>query len=202
MSGPSGDRPAVFLDRDGTVIQHVHYLGDPSGVRLLAEAGPALRRFQDAGYALVIITNQSAIGRGYITVEQYESVNAEMARQLADEGVTLDAVYHCPEAPTGDDRTAVTHSDRKPGPGMLLRGGRELGLNLSTSWMIGDMISDVLAGLNAGCQGAILVETGKELLEDEAAAVPGLIKATDLGAAADLILGSTADPSNWKDNRP
>jgi D,D-heptose 1,7-bisphosphate phosphatase len=186
-------RPAVFLDRDGTVIEQVHYLSDPARVRLLPDAGPALRRLRDAGYALVVITNQSAIGRGWITVEQYDAVNDEMNRRLALEGVTLDGIYYCPEVPTADDRLAITHRDRKPGPGMLLRAARELGLDLSTSWMIGDMISDALAGINAGCRGSLLVETGKELLEEEARSVDGYTLVPDLSAAADVILGPPDD---------
>ena len=82
---------SVFLDRDGTVIEQVHYLSDPAKVRLVPDAGPALRRLRDAGFALVVVTNQSAIGRGKMSVEQYEAVNAEMDRQLAAEGITLDA---------------------------------------------------------------------------------------------------------------
>jgi mannose-1-phosphate guanylyltransferase len=194
-------RPAVFLDRDGTVIEHVHYIGDPSKVRLLAGVTPALRRLQEAGFPLVVVTNQSAIGRGYITVEQYEAVNAEMVRQLAIEGVTLDAVYYCPEAPSGEDRAIVTHEDRKPGPGMLLKGAKDHNLDLSTSWMIGDMISDALAGINAGCRGTFLVETGKKLLEDEAGAVPGLVVVPDLSAAADVILGAIAETPTSKGSR-
>ena len=185
-------RPAVFFDRDGTVIEYVHYLSDPAKTRLLPDAGPALRRLRGAGYALVVITNQSAIGRGIITVEQYGLVNDEMNRQLAAEGVELDGIYYCPEVPVDDDRTAVTHGDRKPGPGMLIRASKDLGLDLSTSWMIGDMISDALAGINAGCKGSFLVETGKGLAGDEAGAfrvVP------NLSAAADAILGSTDDPT-------
>ena len=196
-AGANGTRPAVFLDRDGTVIEQVHYLSDPAKVRLLPDAGPALRRLRDAGYALVAITNQSAIGRGMITVGQYEAVNDAMNRRLAAEGVTLDAIYYCPEAPTGDDRTAITHGDRKPGPGMLIRASKDLGLDLSTSWMIGDMISDVLAGINAGCKGSLLVETGKGLAEDEARAAEGTIIVPDLSAAADLILGSSQDHSSY-----
>jgi D,D-heptose 1,7-bisphosphate phosphatase len=189
-----GTRPAVFLDRDGTVIEQVHYLGDPARVRLLPGAASALRRLRDAGYALVVITNQSAIGRGWLTVEQYGLVNDEMVRQLAAEGVTLDGVYYCPEVPTTDeDRLAITHGDRKPGPGMLLRAGRELGLDLSTSWMIGDMISDVLAGINAGCKGSLLVETGKKFNDGDAPPDLDLTIVADLPAAADLILGSTDD---------
>jgi D-glycero-D-manno-heptose 1,7-bisphosphate phosphatase len=184
-------RPAVFLDRDGTVIEQVHYLSDPNLVRLLPDAGPALRRLQAAGFALIVITNQSAIGRGWITVEQYGLVNDEMNRRLAAEGVELDGIYYSPEAPTGDDRTEVTHPDRKPGPGLLIRASRDLGLDLSTSWMIGDMISDALAGINAGCRGSFIVETGKELTEAEALAASGIAIVPNLSAAADEILGAS-----------
>ncbi len=195
-------RPAVFLDRDGTVIEHVHYIGDPAKVRLLPGVAEALRKLQEAGFALVVVTNQSAIGRGYITVEQYEAVNTEMARQLRDEGVALDAVYYCPEAPTGDDRSVVTHGDRKPGPGMLLKGAHDLGLDLPKSWMIGDMISDALAGVNAGCRGTFLVETGKEPVDAaESQAVAGLVVVPQLSAAADVILGTINEPENSRDVR-
>ncbi len=190
--GKGGGRPAVFLDRDGTIVEQVHYLSDPEKVRLLPGAGEALRQLRGAGYALVAITNQSAIGRGMITVGQYEAVNAAMARQLGDEGVALDAVYYCPETPTGDDRTAITHGDRKPGPGMLIRASKDLGLDLKASWMVGDMISDALAGINAGCRGSILVETGKGIAEGEAGAVEGTPIVADLPAAADMILGTRA----------
>ena len=167
-------------------------MSEPDKVKLLPDAGPALRRFRDAGFALVAITNQSAIGRGMITVEKYQLVNDEMNRQLAAEGVTLDEIYYCPEVPSGEDRTSITHGDRKPGPGMLLRAADALGLDLSRSYMIGDMISDVLAGINAGCRGSYLVETGKKLAEDEAKVVPGLTVLPHLSAAADVILGATS----------
>jgi D-glycero-D-manno-heptose 1,7-bisphosphate phosphatase len=187
-------RPAVFLDRDGTIIEHVHYLADPARVRLLPDAAPALRRLGRAGYALVVITNQSAIGRGMITVEQYGEVDAEMRRQLAEGGVALDGVYYCPEVPGVDDPTVVTHGDRKPAPGMLLRAALELGLDTSSSWMIGDMISDALAGLNAGCKGSLLVRTGKQL-DDQARAGASYPAVDDLAAAADFILGSVDGPT-------
>jgi D,D-heptose 1,7-bisphosphate phosphatase len=194
-SRPSAPRPAVFLDRDGTIIEHVHYIADPARVRLLPDAGRALRRLHDAGYALVVITNQSAIGRGMITVEQYEAVDAEVRRQLADEGVTLDGVYYCPEVPGVDDPTIVTSGDRKPGPGMLLRASRELGLDPSRSWMVGDMISDALAGQNAGCQGSLLVRTGKGIADEGPAGVAYTI-VDDMPSAADLILESVNDEAS------
>ncbi len=189
--GPEDRRPAVFLDRDGTIIKHVHYLADPAEVRLLPNSARGLRRLAEAGFALVGITNQSAIGRGMISVEQYERVDAEMRRQLADEGVSLDGVYYCPEVPAATDPTAITRGDRKPGPGMLLRAARELGLDPSRSWMIGDMISDALAGYHAGCEGNLLVRTGKQPVGE--GEVPGggrFPVVDDLQAAADLILGT------------
>jgi D,D-heptose 1,7-bisphosphate phosphatase len=183
-----GKRPAVFLDRDGTLIEHVHYLSDPALVRLLPGTVEALRRLRDAGFALVLVTNQSAIGRGMLTEERLHLIHDEMHRQLDAGGTAVDAIYFCPEAPAGDDRTVVEHGDRKPGPGMLIRAAEELGLDLDASWMVGDLISDVLAGINAKCRGSILVGTGKGLSEAEG--TPGLEYqvADDLLAAADLIL--------------
>ena len=113
-------RPAIFLDRDGTIIEHVHYLSDPAMVRLLPGAAEALTRFRRAGFSRVLVTNQSAIGRGMFTAERLDQIHTEMNRQLAARGATIDAVYYCPDVPTGDDRTVVENSDRKPGPGMLL----------------------------------------------------------------------------------
>ena len=94
-------------------------------------------------------------------------MNERMCRLFAAEGAVFDAVYSCPVAPAGTDPTIVEHPDRKPGPGMLQRGARELKLDLTRSWMIGDSISDVLAGINAGCRGSILVETGLGLSDPE-----------------------------------
>jgi histidinol-phosphate phosphatase family protein len=135
------------------------------------------------------VTNQSAIGRGMMTVERLEDIHAELDRQLAAQGATLDAVYYCPVAPDGDDRTVVECPDRKPGPGMLLRAAAERQLDLSASWMVGDLISDVLAGLNAGCR-SILVHSG----QTRAAAAPTVasrsLVAADLAAAADVILST------------
>lgn len=183
-----GPRPAVFLDRDGTLIEHVHYLSDPAKVRLLPGAVEALARLRDAGYALVLVTNQSAIGRGMLSVETLDEIHDVMNRQLAEHDVALDAIYFCPEAPSSGDRTAIDHPDRKPAPGMLLRAAADLELDLPRSWMIGDMISDALAGRHAGCRGSILVHTGNE--------PPGTDHDfpchEDLPAAAAIILGEAA----------
>jgi D-glycero-D-manno-heptose 1,7-bisphosphate phosphatase len=187
-SALTGKQPAVFLDRDGTLIEHVHYLSDPSQVRLLPGTALALQRLHGAGFACIVVTNQSAIGRGMITEDQLHRIHDEMNRQLAAESTTVDAIYFCPEAPAGDDRFTVEHGDRKPGPGMLIRAAEELDLDLGASWMVGDMISDILAGINARCQGSILVRTGKGLSHAEVPLDVAHQVADDLLAATDLIL--------------
>lgn len=180
-------RPAVFLDRDGTVIEHVPYLCDPALVRLLPGTAEALRRFHRAGFACVIVTNQSAIGRGMLTEERLDQIHMEMNRQLAVRGATIDAVYCCPAAPAGDDRTIVENPDRKPGPGMLLRAAADLKLDLKSSWMVGDLISDVLAGENAGCR-SILLASGQTSSAEVQTLAGRFLTAPDLNAAATLIL--------------
>ena len=120
-------------------------------------------------------------------MERLEEIHAELERQLAASGATLDGIYYCPDAPAGDDRTVVECPDRKPGPGMLLRAADELGLDLDASWMVGDLISDVLAGLNAGCR-SILVQSGPAAAA-EAAALDGRCPVVDdFAASVDLIL--------------
>jgi len=191
-SNPGG-RPAVFLDRDGTIIEHVHYLADPTKVRLLPGAAEAIRQLRAEGFACVVVTNQSAVGRGMITEDQLAQIHVEMNRQLEAEGTAVDAIEYCPLAPTIDNQTQVEFADRKPGPGMLFRAAREHELDLDASWMIGDMLSDVLAGFNAGCQGSLLVRTGKtrepikHTFEQSATAFH---EVDDLVEAARLILSS------------
>jgi D,D-heptose 1,7-bisphosphate phosphatase len=180
-------RPAVFLDRDGTLIEHVSYLSDPALVRLLPGAAEALKQLCRAGFALILVTNQSAIGRGMLTEDRLDQIHTELNRQLAASGVAIDGIYYCPAAPSGDDRTAVENPDRKPGPGMLLRAAADLKLDLSASWMVGDLISDVLAGLNAGCR-SILVESGQTSPEEADTLVGHCLVASDLASAANLIL--------------
>ncbi len=194
MSAEGPGRPAVFLDRDDTLIVDVPYLTDPAGLRILAGASRALADLRRAGFVLVLATNQSAVGRGLLTEDGLRAIHDELERRLADEGAALDALYYCTHAPGTSDRTAIEHPDRKPAPGMLLRAADDLGLDLSRSWMVGDRISDVMAGLNAGCR-SILVGSNATLDELPTPADPGRAFAVaDLAAAATLILDDSETP--------
>ena len=146
-------RPAVYFDRDGTLMEDVDYCADPARVRVFADAPAALARLKERGYFLVMATNQSGIGRGYFTEEDFQRVQAECLRQIG-EGL-LDACYHCPEAP------GEASARRKPGPGMLLEGARDHGLDLARSYMVGDHCTDVESGQRAGVAASILVLTGR-----------------------------------------
>lgn len=143
--------PAVFIDRDGTVMEEVCYCNDPEKVRLIEGSADALRLLRQNGYRTVLVTNQAGIARGLISMEQYEAVHARLLELLGPEA--LDATYMCPDGP---DRSS-TH--RKPAPGMLLQARDELNIDLSRSWMIGDKPIDIRCGHNAGVH-SILVLTG------------------------------------------
>ena len=191
---PRALRPAVFLDRDDTLIADVPYLADPAGIRILDGAARALADLRRGGFALVLATNQSGVGRGLFTEAVLDAIHDELGRLLAAEGASLDAIYACTHAPRTADRLAIEHPDRKPAPGMLLRAAEDLGLDLARSWMVGDQVSDVLAGLNAGCR-SVLVGT-KATLADLPTPVDGrrALVAADLSAAAALILADSETP--------
>lgn len=147
----AAERPAVFFDRDGTLIHEVHYCASPEQVQVFDGAVEALQRLSAAGYVLVMVTNQSGIGRKYFTHEDYELVHTEVLRQLAPAEIA--ATYYdasTPDAPS---------ERRKPSPQMIEEAREELGLDLSRSWMVGDKTSDVDCGKNAGLR-TVLVETG------------------------------------------
>jgi histidinol-phosphate phosphatase family protein len=184
------DRPAVFLDRDGTLIEDVPYLGDPARVSLVPGAAAAIQILRRAGFACVVVSNQSAVGRGLITLEQLHRVHAEMCQQLAAAGVVIDGNYWCTHAPQAPDKLLIEHVDRKPGPGMLLRAARDLNLALARSWIIGDQLGDMLAGRNAGCKSGILVRTGHDLTPSLEVLGDDWPIAADLAAAADIVVGS------------
>ncbi|MSQ97609.1 MAG: HAD family hydrolase [Gemmataceae bacterium] len=178
-------RRAVFLDRDGTLNVDRGYLIDPMDMQLLPSVGEAVQLLQAAGFVCVVVTNQSAVGRGMMTEAHLGRVHEEMNRQLAAIGVTLGGIYACTTPPS---TTGNEHPDRKPGPGLLLRATAELQLDLAESWMVGDKLSDVLAGQNAGCRGCILVRTGDPIDETQFARARPFHVSDDLLAAAQHIL--------------
>jgi len=143
-------RPAIFVDRDGTLMVEVDHCHDPADVKALQGAPEELARARSLGWRVIIITNQSGIGRGYFTEEQFESVQKELVRQLDG---NIDATYMSPDLPgTGSTR-------RKPAPGMILEAAADHGIDLTRSFMIGDRNFDIECGKNAGVR-TILVETG------------------------------------------
>lgn len=153
-------RRAVFLDRDGTVNEEVHFLSQPDQIELLPTVANTISKLNQCGIAIVVVTNQSGVARGYIPEKQLDVIHTRLSQLLAEQNALIDGVYYCPHHPTeGIGQYHVDCDCRKPMPGMLLRAARELNLDLSRSLMIGDRISDLEAGANAGCETA-LVRTG------------------------------------------
>lgn len=153
-------RDAVFLDRDGTLIEEVNYLARPEQVRLIPGAADAVRALNDAGVLVVVVTNQAGVARGYFPESRVAEVHARLSALLAEHGAHVDAYYHCPHHPTaGVGRYRVDCDCRKPKPGLLLTAARHLDIDLARSWMIGDKPCDAGAGRAAGCR-TLLVRTG------------------------------------------
>lgn len=185
--------PAVFLDRDGTLNREVDYLADPDALEILPGVHDALLRLRAAGFALVVVTNQSGIARGLLD----RATLAEIHRRLEERlDLKFDAIESCPHHPEfGPPELRRTCDCRKPAAGMLRDAAERLDLDLAGSWIVGDSERDLAAGARVGARG-ILVATGKGVGEEarmRAAGRPPEFFAPDLAAAADLIL---ARPSN------
>ncbi len=163
---PAAPRPALFLDRDGTVIEQSHYLSDPDLVRVIPEAITTIARANGLGMPVVVVTNQSGIGRGYFDWDIYTSVENAVAAAVIAAGARLDAVYACPQMPA-EPHEQVPFG-RKPDPGMLTTAAADLDLDLSASWIAGDSITDIGAGANGGLRGGWLVPTGYGARDAEA----------------------------------
>ncbi len=174
-------RPAVFLDRDGTLMVEREYLADPAGVTLVDGAVDALARLRDAGLPVVIVTNQSGIARGLYTEAAYHRVAARLQGLLERAGVPPAGTYYCPHHP---DETGPC-SCRKPGTGMYEEAAGELGLDLRASWYVGDKVTDVLPAAKLGGKG-ILVRTGYGA-EEEKQAPADVVVVDDLAAAVALV---------------
>ena len=182
----AGTKPAVFLDRDGTLIQERNYLADPEEVEMVPGAADAVRALKNGGFAVVVVTNQSGIARGLFSVEDYESVAARVEEVLRVHGASVDGTYFCAHHP---DFTGECDC-RKPGTGMYLAAAEHLDLNLSHSYYVGDKVTDLLPGIALGGV-PILVRTGYGA-EHETSVPSEAHVVQDISEAADLILGDYA----------
>jgi len=171
-------RKAIFLDRDGTLIRDVGYCSKPDEVELLEGVGKLLPKLKEAGFKIVIITNQSGIGRGYFTEEDFWSVQRELEKQLGA-GV-IDATYFCADTPQNETER------RKPNPGMLFEAARELGIDLEQSYMVGNKMSDAQAGIRAGVRASILFGTDAAVGAMESGAT---LVTKDFKEVVEFILG-------------
>lgn len=171
----------VALDRDGTIIEERPYLSDPLAVALLPGAARGLRALQGEGFRLVIVSNQSGVGRGYFGAAAVERVNQRLLELLANEGVALDAVYFCPHRPSVGCRC------RKPSTGLLERAARDAGAAPDQAFVVGDKECDIAMGRQAGAT-TFLVRTGWGLDTETAGAVRADFVADDLERAAAMII--------------
>lgn len=181
-------KPAVFLDRDGTLMEEREFLHRTEDVSIFPGAASALRMLQDAGFALFIVSNQSGVGRGYFTLADVEKVNGHLCAEFAQSGVRFEAIYIAPEAPGQASR------GRKPSPQFLFDARDEFGVDLDRSYLVGDKLMDLECGWNAGVRCSILVRTGYGA-ELERASPEALVKAVtvdNLTAAARWILKDQA----------
>lgn len=184
-----GDR-AVFLDKDGTVIDDVPYNVDPALIRLASGAPEGLRALYDAGFRLIVVSNQSGVARGLFPEDALGPVRTRIEELLAEAGVILSGFSYCPHHPYGSvSRYAMSCGCRKPRPGMLLDAARAMGLDLGRSWLVGDILDDVEAGRLAGCK-TVLIDNGNETEWDLTPGRRPHYRAADLSEAARMILGA------------
>jgi D,D-heptose 1,7-bisphosphate phosphatase len=178
---------AVFLDKDGTLVEDVPYNVDPELLQLTRGAVEGLHVLYTAGYRLIVITNQSGVARGYFPESALVTVEERVRQLLAEVGVQLAGFYYCPHHPDGVvPNYALACSCRKPEPGLLIRAADNYGIDLAQSWFIGDILNDVEAGCRAGCR-TILIDNGNETeWQVSAQRLPDYVVA-DLAQAAQVI---------------
>jgi D,D-heptose 1,7-bisphosphate phosphatase len=153
---------AIFIDKDGTLVRNIPYNVDPSLVELESGAALALKLFKERGYLLIVISNQAGVAHNYFAEEALEGVKTKIQQLVSTAGVQLDGFYFCPHHPDGSVKKYTMDCEcRKPQAGMLLQAALDFDIELSKSWMIGDILNDVEAGNKAGCK-TILIDNGNE----------------------------------------
>jgi D-glycero-D-manno-heptose 1,7-bisphosphate phosphatase len=171
LQRPAPARPALFLDRDGAVVQDTGYLHRVEDVRFIPGAAKIIAAANRRGVPVIMVTNQSGIGRGYYGWAEFKSVQGAIVASLAADGARIDAVYACAHHPDGEGFLVhPNHPARKPNPGMLLEAASELALDLKSSWLVGDKADDIEAAKRAGIAGALQVATGRGATERQLAA--------------------------------
>ena len=183
-TGQPATKTAIFLDRDGVIVEDVDFLTNPAQLRILPNTARALQLLRDRFY-IIVVTNQSGIARGLLTEDNLLDIHSELVRRLAGEGAILDALYYCPHLPEATVQAYQVECDcRKPKPGMLLQAKRDWGLDMAHSFMVGDAPRDIEAGYAAGVK-CILLGDGR-------ATLPGVHSlAPDLARAVHLILAQS-----------
>lgn len=188
-------KKAVFLDRDGTINREVNYLNHPDQMVLLPGAGQAIRGLNEAGFTVVVVTNQSGVARGIIAEEQLPLIRDRLTDLLETEGAKIDGYYYCPHYPGGTvEKFAVTCDCRKPEPGMLINAARDLEIDLGKSYVVGDKVCDVALGRKAGCV-AVMVRTGFGAEQAGSGDVSPDYVADDLLEAVRWIIEDSQDPA-------
>ena len=180
-------KKAVFLDRDGVLIEQVAYLSSPDQAVLIPGAAEALKIVHAHGDCAVVISNQSGVGRGYFTAADVDAVHDKIQQLLAEQGEHVDAYYYCPHAPS------EACSCRKPSPEMILRAAERFGVDVGSSLMLGDKFSDLKCGVNAGCAASVLVLTGYGEEEAPKARAAGFSTARDMLAAVRKFYGENGE---------
>jgi D-glycero-D-manno-heptose 1,7-bisphosphate phosphatase len=182
---------AVFLDRDGTLNVNTGYVGDPENVVLVPQAAEGARMLADAGFALIVASNQSGIARGYFNESDADAVDARLRELLAARGVSITAMYRCPHWPESERPLSAPQCDcRKPKPGMLLRAAADLHLDLSRSWIVGDRLLDMQAGRAAGCRCVLVRGVPAHHPAEDFGSAPPEYRAADLRDAARYIIAN------------
>lgn len=185
---------AIFLDKDGTLVENVPYNVNPALIELSWQAGQGLQLLRQMGYALFVVTNQPGVAKGLFTEAALGPVEHRLAERLAQYGVTLDGFYYCPHSPDGTiGRYAISCTCRKPMPGMLLRAAYDHDIDLAQSWMIGDILHDVEAGRRAGCR-TVLIDNGNETEWKLSPLRTPHLMAPDLYVAATMIAATDDVP--------
>lgn len=170
---------AIFFDRDGTLIIDKVYLNDPDQIVYLDGVFQALQRLRDAGFVFVIVTNQSGVARGIVSVENLDEIHRRMRVEFAKHGIEFHGIYYAPYS------VESNHELRKPNPGMLHLAAKELGLDLKQSWIVGDRMTDAEAGHRAGCKAVLLAGTDDPSVSNYA---PPEIVASDITHASFAIV--------------